>query len=83
MVRYVRRPRECVRGSEAESEGQVASPVAHHPHSEAGEVLGTVEPPDEEAAIQKAIDVFGSPTATSRGVVDRRLVAQISNLRSE
>ena len=24
-----------------------------------GEVLGTVEPPDEEAAIQKAIDVFG------------------------
>ena len=36
-----------------------------------GEVLGTVEPPDEEAAIQKAIDVFGSPTATSRGVVDR------------
>ena len=24
-----------------------------------GEVLDTVEPPDEEAAIQKAIDVFG------------------------
>ena len=24
-----------------------------------GEVLGTVEPPDEEAAIQKATDVFG------------------------
>ena len=46
-------------GSEAESEGQVASPVSHHPHSEAGEVLGMVEPPDKEAAIQKATDVFG------------------------
>ena len=37
-----------------------------------GEVLGTVEPPDEEAAIRKAIDVFGITDRDQQ----RRLIAQ-------
>ena len=46
-----------------------------------GEVLGTVEPPDEEAAIQKAIDVFG---ITDRDQQRRRgSPTGCSNIQSE
>ena len=46
-----------------------------------GEVLGTVEPPDEEAAIRKAIDVFG---ITDRDQQRRRgSPTGCSNIQSE